>query len=214
MFITLYRKPSSLLCLSSFPLFFFVPIGIVRFKRSCRYPDKSLDIFPKNNTMKFRTFLMFACMTIVPMIAMFSHKVPSDMRTVCKNILLTPIYYFSDVILHRSAGSATTLELTDFNAAPNTPLLGIQNLPIEKSVETDNSSISHSSQNQLHTQASTTALREQLIASGVRRLIIKPATDRNNWYHGSCRLSVDAEGELQRLFHAHASSESAVLESL
>jgi hypothetical protein len=164
--------------------------------------------------MKFRTFLMFACMTIVPMIAMFSHKIPSDMRTVCKNILLTPIYYFSDVILQRPAASATTLELTDFNAAPNTPLLGIQNFPIEKSVETDNSSISYSLQNQLHTQASTTALREQLIASGVRRLIIKPATGCNNWYHGSCRLSVDAEGELQRLFHAHASSEYAVLESL
>lgn len=164
--------------------------------------------------MKFRTFLMFACMTIVPMIAMFSHKVPKEMRTACKKILLTPIHYFSDIILYRPIDADTTLELTDFDEAPNMPLLVKRDLPAENSEVLDISTGSLISQHQQQVQASTTVLRDQLIASGVRRLIIKPATDRNHWFHGSCRLSVDADGELQRLFHAHASSESAVLESL
>ncbi|MBT4159651.1 MAG: hypothetical protein HOK57_09545 [Planctomycetaceae bacterium] len=164
--------------------------------------------------MKFRTFLMFACMTIVPMIAMFSHKIPNEMRTACKKILLAPINYFSGMILYQSAAADTTLELTNFNEAPNMPLLVKGKKPLEKPAFSDIPTGSFTEQHQQQAQASTTVLRDKLITSGVHRLIIKPATDRNNWYHGSCRLSVDAEGELQRLFHAHASSESAVLESL
>ncbi len=162
--------------------------------------------------MKFRTFLMFACMTIVPMIAMFSHKIPNDMRMACKKILLAPINYFSGIILFQSVAADTTLELTDFDESPDMPLLVKGKKPLEKSMVSDISTGSFTAQHRQ--QASTTVLRDKLITSGVRRLIIKPATDRDNWYHGSCRLSVDAKGELQRLFHAHASSESAVLESL
>ena len=33
-------------------------------------------------------------------------------------------------------------------------------------------------------------------------------------YHGSCRIAVDAQGELQRLFHARALTKSATLEKL
>ena len=164
--------------------------------------------------MKFRTFLMFACMTIVPMIAMFSHKIPNEMRTVCKNILLAPINYFSDIIVVQSVAADTTLEFTDFDESPNLPLLVKRKKSFEKPAVSDMSTGSFTAKHQQQSQASTTVLRDKLITSGVRRLIIKPATDRNNWYHGSCRLSVDAKGELQRLFHAHASSESAVLESL
>ena len=173
-----------------------------------------IEYFLKNNAMKFRTFLMFACMTIVPMIAMFSHKIPNEMRTACKKIFLAPINYFSDLILHQSVAADTTLELTDFDEAPNMPLLVKGKKPLRKPDVSGISIGSLTAQHRQQSQASTTELRDRLITTGVRRLIIKPATDRNNWYHGSCRLSVDAEGELQRLFHAHASSESAVLESL
>ncbi len=153
-------------------------------------------------------------MTIVPMIAMFSHKIPNEMRTACKKIVLAPINYFSDMILHQSAAGDTTLELTDFDEAPNMPLLVKGERPLRKPDVSDIATGAFTVQHRQRAQASTTELRDRLNTAGVRRLIIKPATDRNNWYHGSCRLAVDAEGELQRLFHAHASSESAVLESL
>ena len=63
-------------------------------------------------------------------------------------------------------------------------------------------------------EASISSLRDQLIATGVRRLIVEPAADRRDLYHGSCRIAVDTQGELQRLFHAHASTESATFEKL
>jgi hypothetical protein len=91
-----------------------------------------IGYFLKNNAMKFRTFLMFACMTIVPMIAMFSHKIPNEMRTACKKIFLAPINYFSDLILHQSVAADTTLELTDFDEAPNMPLLVKGKKPLRK----------------------------------------------------------------------------------
>ncbi len=58
------------------------------------------------------------------------------------------------------------------------------------------------------------AYQDQLIAAGAHRLLVTPATDSSGGYHGSCRVSVDAQGELQRLFHARASTKSATLEKL
>ena len=49
---------------------------------------------------------------------------------------------------------------------------------------------------------------------GIHRLLVEPASDSSGGYHGSCRIAVDAQGELQRLFHAHAPTESATLEEL
>ena len=69
-------------------------------------------------------------------------------------------------------------------------------------------------QHLLLAETPSSSFRDQLIATGVHRLIVEPATDRRGWYDGSCRIAVDDQGELQRLFHAHASTESATFEKL
>jgi len=156
-------------------------------------------------------------MIIVPMIAMFSHKIPTEMRTACGELLIAPITYFSEIIFQPSVASPTSQETAAFEIAPNVPLLANQDSHHDRADVPNTLTESSSSQHPQHLPAAEppiSSFRDQLIATGVRRLIVEPATDRRDWYHGSCRIAVDTQGELQRLFHAHASTESATFEKL
>ena len=167
--------------------------------------------------MKFRTFLMFVCMIVVPMIAMFSHKVPTAMRTACGELLIAPINYFAKIIFHPSVASSTDREIAVFDTTPNVSLLAHQhtNLDISDNQNTSaESALTHQPQYPTTMETPASAYRDQLIAAGAHRLLLAPATDSSGGYHGSCRISVDAQGELQRLFHARALTKSATLEKL
>lgn len=167
--------------------------------------------------MKFRTFLMFVCMIIVPMIAMFSHKVPTAMRTACGEVLIAPIKYFAEIIFHPSVASSTDQEIAGFDTTPNVSLLAHQHdhLDISDNQNTSTeSALPHQPQYPTTMETPASAYRDQLIAAGAHRLLVAPATDSSGGYHGSCRISVDAQGELQRLFHARALTKSATLEKL
>ena len=167
--------------------------------------------------MKFRTFLMFICMIIVPMIAMFSHKVPTAMRTACGELLVAPINYFSEIIFRPSAASSTGQEMSAFDTSPNVPLLANRDSHFDISDNPNTStgsSLLQRTQPPTEVKTPTSSCRDQLIAAGVHRILVEAASDSSGEYHGSCRIAVDAQGELQRLFHAHASTESATLEKL
>ena len=167
--------------------------------------------------MKFRTFLMFVCMIVVPMIAMFSHKVPTAMRTACGELLIAPINYFAEIIFHPSVASSTDREIAVFDTTSDVPLLAHQHnhLDISDNQNTSTeSALPHQPQHPTTMETPASAYQDQLIAAGAHRLLVEPATDSSGGYHGSCRISVDAQGELQRLFHARASTKSATLEKL
>ena len=167
--------------------------------------------------MKFRTFLMFVCMIIVPMIAMFSHKIPSNMRTFFGEVLITPINYFFTSQFQSSVASSSGQQATAFNDAPNIRLLGRQASHHAKADGSDITTNSYPLQHSQHgalVNSPASSFRDQLISTGVQRLTVEPANDQSGWYHGSCRVAVDAQGQLQRLFHAHAATESETYERL
>ena len=156
-------------------------------------------------------------MIIVPMIAMFSHKIPTEMRTACGELLIAPLNYFSEIIFQPSVASPTSQEIAAFDTAPNVSLLAHQDSHLDRADDPNTLTESSSSQQPQHllvAETPSSSFRDQLIATGVHRLIVEPATDRRDWYDGSCRIAVDDQGELQRLFHAHASTESATFEKL
>ncbi len=156
-------------------------------------------------------------MIIVPMIAMFSHKIPSEMRTFCGELLITPINYFSKSLFQSSVASSTAQQETSFNDAPNVRLLGRQVSHLAKDDGSNIATNSDSSQHLKHDVAvnsSASYFRDQLISNGVHHLTVEPANDQSDWYHGSCRVAVDAQGQLQRLFHAHAATEYETYERL
>ena len=156
-------------------------------------------------------------MTIVPMIAMFSHKVPTAMRTACGKLLVAPINYFSEIIFRPPVASSTDQEISAFDTAPNVPLLVNRDSHFDISDNPNTStgsSLLQRTQPPTEVKTPTSSCRDQLIAAGVHRILVEAASDSSGGYHGSCRIAVDAQGELQRLFHAHDSTESATLEKL
>lgn len=173
--------------------------------------------------MRFRSLLMFACMIIVPMIAMFSHKLPPELRNTISSVVLNPTI---DLIesLALSAKAEEPDQAREFAAPPAGPLLADRAdssptrlaTPIERAdpvTATLHQQYPRPAQQSLgHDQAS--ALRQQLAAAGVCRLLIEPAGDGSRSVRGSCRLPVDAEGQLQRLFHASGATETETLTQL
>ena len=160
---------------------------------------------------------MFLCMIIVPMIAMFSHKIPPEMRTFCGELLITPINYFSQSLFQSSVASSTGQQETTFNDAPNVRLLGRQASHLARADVSNIAAHPDSSQHPQHSavvNSPTSYFRDQLISTGAHRLTVEPANDQSGWYHGSCRVAVDAQGQLQRLFHAHAATEYETYERL
>jgi hypothetical protein len=173
--------------------------------------------------MRFRSLLMFACMIIVPTIAMFSHKLPPELRNAMSKIVLNPAI---DLIesLALSAEAEEPDRAVEFAAAPAGPLLAdhAASSPPQPatSIEPAQTDIAMLQQQQPRPARQplgfdrASALRQQLAAAGVRKLLIEPASDGSRSVRGSCRLAVDAEGQLQRLFHANGATETETLTQL
>ena len=173
--------------------------------------------------MKFRSLLMFACMIIVPMIAMFSHKLPAELRNAMSSVVLNPAIELIES-LALSAEANEPDRASEFAAPPAGPLLAdrTDSTPPQPVTPTEWADTDTASFHQQHAQPArqsvgldqASALRQQLAAAGVHRLLIEPASDGSRSVRGSCRLPVDAEGQLQRLFHASGGTETETLTEL
>ncbi len=208
--------------------------------------------------MKIRTFLLFICMIVVPLLAMFSHKIPTEIRAACGELVLQPAIDLIEAVA-RSADTDPASPAVDLEAPPAAPFLastprpqgqdpltsaGAGNGPVPATAASTALApaagiaaaslmpaamppqAAQPSPWPQHALASTSGvpvgperaspqpLRQALAAAGVQRLTIEPAADGSGRLHGSCRLAVDAQGELQRLFHTQALSETETLQNL
>ena len=164
--------------------------------------------------------LMFACMIIVPMIAMFSHKLPPELRNAMSRVVLDPAIDLVES-LALAAEAEEPDQAREFAAPPAGPLLAdrADSSPPQPATPIERAETVTATLHQEHPQPArqslglnqASTLRQQLAAAGVRRLLIEPAGDGSRSVRGSCRLPVDAEGQLQRLFHASGSSETETL---
>ena len=84
------------------------------------------------------------------MIAMFSHKIPTEMRTACGELLVAPLNYFSEIIFQPSVASPASQELPAFDTAPNVPLLAHQDSHRERADDPNTLTESSSSQQPQH----------------------------------------------------------------
>ncbi len=195
--------------------------------------------------MKIRTFLLFVCMIVVPLLAMFSHKIPPEIRAACGDLILRPA-----IDLIEAAASATepkpAAPPVTFEAPPAGPLLAGSPPTEAPGTDQPDSPLAENSSSSRAADPATAlltssppasshqfpparpaaslslaagrldagSLRQQLAAVGAHRLLLEPTADGSGQFHGSCRVAVDPSGELQRLFHAHASSEAEALQNL
>ncbi len=140
--------------------------------------------------MKVRTCVFFACMTIVPAHAMFSHHLPSGVGEALRTRLWQPAADWvasltnSASVEAESASSGPALEtVVEMATAP-----AIEAVPNSAAV------------------APSSPSAEALVALGATAIDCRPFDGLAGTHVASCRVAVDAAGQLNRVFQAAGAS--------
>lgn len=169
------------------------------------------------SVMKFRSCLLFACMAVVPLVAMFSHKVPREWR----------------LAVQRFAGAATPLRQPEPRSAPPvaTPVAAVSPqsaprqpepplrpavaqpdalVPVAAPAELAQAAAARAPVSQVVPQEPVAApdaarsrimLEDQLRSLGAMSVECVPMMQGAS-YRCSCRVPADPSGQLQRVFQS------------
>ena len=127
--------------------------------------------------MKVRACVLVVCMTVVPGLAMFSHHVPADVRQAARCHLWQPV--------------ADWLRTSEPAAGVTAPV------PAAPVVETAPAS-APSAADQLGRPAAV----DRLVALGAVGIEVRPLDGVSGTHVASCRVAMDAAGQLHRVFQA------------
>jgi hypothetical protein len=158
--------------------------------------------------MKIRTFLLFACMIVVPMLAMFSHKIPPDLRQAARRHLWEPAQ-------RALAGGQTapeptvvapmpTVAISDRVASPD---------PAPSFAEPEPASAAPA-RAAASPPASLREIEGRLAALGGLAVECVPVTGDGGMHRCSCRVAADPSGQLQRVFQSSDRDPAAAMQHL
>jgi hypothetical protein len=148
--------------------------------------------------MKIRSSLLFACMLVVPLIAMFSHKIPPDLRLSARRHIWDPA---RKSILHAFGGAAETPVVPSPTTVAVSPA---EPMPVKAA----------------HVQRAARSLgtrkeiEDRLVELGAFSLECAPGTDAGGLQRCSCRVAADPSGQLQRVFQASEPDPVSALHNL
>lgn len=151
--------------------------------------------------MKIRSTLLFACLLVVPLLAMFSHKIPADVRQAARRHIWDPaqrsiISCFSSV----TEPAAPTVMPASVVETPS-PLLKIPAAALPgEAVGT--------------IPADRKALEDQLADLGAFSLECMPTSGADGLHRCSCRVAADPSGQLQRVFQSSDRDPFAAMQQL
>lgn len=131
--------------------------------------------------MKFRSTLLVALMVIVPALAMFSHRLPSGMSAGVGRFLLKPLAGWG-ALWQGAAGPER-----------GTRVARLEPLVDPAPVATAPHAI---------TEADRSIVRERLRELGATEVECRQLPGAVTGHVASCRVALDADGQLQRLFQA------------
>ena len=179
--------------------------------------------------MKLRSYVLLACMIVVPMLAMFSHHIPRDLVATTRRSLWNPALAWSRSlfggtpsaspaggIAHTPAPGATaaaaTASLTPTEAT--TPPVSLPYM-----VPTMMTSPPVGGPPPVVTAGGDVTGKRRVAEEGLQRLgavaiDCQPLAGAEGLHLGSCRVAVDPEGQLQRVFQASGPDPASALESL
>lgn len=175
-------------------------------------------------SMKLRSAILFGCLLVVPLVAMFSHKVPPGVREAFRGRLWRPV-------VDRITGGSSTAPDTEAGPAEVWPsTTGSQaavpqpTAAVQAGAEVPRSATAAAGRVDVPPplptvtlrstpvdQPSRTSLDERLKRLGAVGLQVKPPEDDLGVHVASCRVPVDADGQLQRLFQANGPTPEASL---
>lgn len=131
--------------------------------------------------MKCRSSLLIALMVVVPALAMFSHHVPAGLPATARRLLVAPVIGWV-ASWREAAGSGPTARVGQ-----------VQSLVEDDPVPTAPQSI---------TDADRAAVRERLRDAGAVGVDCRQLPGAEADFVATGRISLDAEGQLQRVFQA------------
>ena len=175
--------------------------------------------------MKCRSLLLVACMLVVPLLAMFSHKIPADVRAAMRRGLRDALGH----CLGRPAEAGTPA------ASPAMPSESVAHPVDATASRTDIDAVEPVTQAVPATSGSGDAPAPELVAQladrsrqardqhsiearlrdlGAMAFDCQPLPGTGGLYSSSCRVPVDASGQLQRVFQATGADPRTASESL
>lgn len=164
--------------------------------------------------MKFRSALLFACMLVVPAVAMFSHRLPSGMRVACRTAISNAVARWtssatSAPVQSQEGGEFPAAVLAGESvaqAATNTKLKPIAP-PAPASPVTANGPsplIDHDRRQ----------WEDGLGQLGAIRIECRPLSGADGVHVATCGVPLDASGQLVRVFHASGTDPAAATRAL
>lgn len=154
--------------------------------------------------MKVRTFLLFACMIVVPGLAMFSHRVPAEVRSATRCALWDPIQSWAEHWSKPDSGDAVGGD--DAAGADAEDAAG----PLQDRL----SGLVGVDQRTGAVGQSVQGPAGRLAALGAAAVDCRPLDPQTGRHVASCRVAIDASGQLHRVFQADGDSSQEAVSSL
>lgn len=192
--------------------------------------------------MKLRTLLLGTLMVVVPLLAMFSHLIPAEVRAATRNQLRTAVDgWFGTPAEAGPPGPATAdpqqaaptpagmaaVQPTDAPPAESRPVAAGGSLPTGPAPASGMRSIAPSSPpnevepalvaqlaDRSRLARDHRALEARLTALGAIAFECQPVPGSAGLFASGCRVPVDPTGQLQRVFQATGSDPAAATEAL
>ena len=161
--------------------------------------------------MRFRSLILCACMVVVPLLAMFSHRVPPQVAAVVRQRLWEPVVAWAG--WSRSPFPSPTRPAAEAAPAPaGQPVVATPAVvpvaappPALPAMPTPAQAVAAGGRR---------AVEDRLLRLGARSIECGPLRPGDATIVASCRVAVDPAGELQRVFQATADEPTAALERL
>jgi hypothetical protein len=176
--------------------------------------------------MKLRSALLIACLIVVPLLAMFSHKVPTATRSAIRERLWDPMIRPLASALGLSAPPPTSPPPRQATASlptadPSQPLqpsqaLGLGEPDVAIAGKAPPPAILLGSEDSLPIGGATgrESLEARLRALGATRIDWTPGQGGDGLHRCSCRIPAEPSGQLHRIFQAAATDPVAALDNL
>jgi hypothetical protein len=159
--------------------------------------------------MKVRTALLFACMVIVPGLAMFSHRVPPEVRTATRCALWDPMLAWVEGWSRPAVGE-------DDRSAGGTPRevgpATVTAAEPPRSPVHDSGGVNWDGS--IATAPAAADATERLVGLGASAIECRSLDPTVGTHVASCRIAMDSSGQLHRVFQAAGPSPGQAVSSL
>jgi hypothetical protein len=176
-------------------------------------------------TMKIRSCVLIICMVVVPGLALFSHLTPPAARDLIRHMLREPLRLgvraLAEAIPSGAVSGPRAEAMVPAPPEPEPEPLAAASSPRApaNAVESSPPSATRSS-SAMETPRSPAEwavlgdLRHELASLGATAIDCRPQPGDLAGYVSRCRIGIDPEGQLHRMFHGRGADAAAAMQSL